>query len=665
MLMAFPAQAEDRELVLSVTPNPVSTNQLVTFTCEGTGEWSKGLRYGKIWLTDSSGNQLINRERMALQSGYKATYTYTIPSDAPPGKWNWKCKLKDKDGHDKSSKQSFHVINDENEHSSSGNPIEEHLAIESYEGPQTCIACHEKEAHDMLSSIHMKWAGPTPNLSNTNGEELGKEKAGINTFCTYAPSSKGACYGCHIRADGNAGHEPELGDVDCLMCHNDTYQRTFVMDTENPVTVENIFGELKSYIFGKQDAETGDYTTVPDYNKMPEGTTMVELAQNVHMPTRKSCLRCHATAGGGDWTKRGDMGLSSISPDIYEDVHMSPFNGGADLSCTNCHKTLEHKIGGRGIDLRADEMVAPRCTNCHEQRPHSNPDLDRHAEGQLACQSCHISEFAKGGATEMSRDWLSPTWNPAFCAGQGGFVGHEIKQSNVKPEYRFFDGTSYVYNLGETITPNSDGSYTMAKANGKIFDGKSKIVPIKNHLSVMPLHNETKQIIAPEIMQMFMTGDFDRAVRKGMQNMGIAGDYSMVNVNAEMLISHGVGPKNTSLACNDCHDSSGKTPDGSRQIPFTELGYHIWPEKVKNCTLCHEQKSMNWQEMHKKHTVAGSEKNLSCQSCHTSEPIGLAGNPGAVCSNCHEYKSPNNFDDEDHKKHIEKGSQCSDCHKFE
>ena len=541
--------------------------------------------------------------------------------------------------------------------------IQEHLSIESYEGPQTCIACHEQEAHDALNSVHMQWYGATPNLSNTDGEPLGKAEAGINTFCTYAMSSKGACFGCHVRADGNSGHAPEIGDVDCLMCHNDTYQRTTVMDKENPITVENILGETRKYIFGRQDPVTGDYTTVPDFDKMPVGTTMVDLAQTVHMQTKKSCLRCHAKAGGGDWTKRGDMGLNSSALSVYEDVHMSAYEGRADMSCTSCHKGDKHKIGGRGIDLRADETTAPSCTDCHEAQPHSDKELNRHANGQVACQTCHISEFAKGGATEMSRNWLEPHWNPAFCAGQGGFVGREIKASNVKPEYRFFDGTSYVYNLGETIVPNADGSYTMAKANGSIFDGVSKIVPIKNHWSNMPLHDETQQIIAPEIMQMFMIGDFDVAVKKGMQNMGLTGDYSMIDVNAEMLITHGVGPKNTALECNDCHDMSGKTPDGSRQLPFTELGYHNWPEQVKNCTLCHEPKeTLSFTEMHKEHT--NGEENISCQSCHSGEPDGLVMAPGALCSDCHEYKSPDDFDDEDHKHHIEKGTQCKDCHIF-
>jgi hypothetical protein len=137
----------------------------------------------------------------------------------------------------------------------------------------------------MLNSLHMQWSGPTPDLTNTNGESLGKAKAGINTFCTYAMSSGGACFSCHVRADGNAPHAPDVNDVDCLMCHSDTYKRKTVEDPNNTETVVNVLGETKTYVFGAQDAQ-GNYTTVPDFDAMPAGTAMVELARNVHLPTR-------------------------------------------------------------------------------------------------------------------------------------------------------------------------------------------------------------------------------------------------------------------------------------------------------------------------------------------------------------------------------------------
>ena len=536
-----------------------------------------------------------------------------------------------------------------------GSAASTHLTITSYNGPQTCIACHKTAGQEMLNSLHMKWAGPTPNVTNGGGAELGKAVKGINTFCTYAMSSAGACFNCHVRSDGNAPHAPSEADVDCMMCHNDTYQRKFVVDPNSGLTVKNVLGQTKTYYFGLQDA-LGSYSIELDYALMPAGTTPVSLARTVHRPTKKSCLRCHAKAGGGDWTKRGDMGVNSAAPTVDQDFHMSA--SGANLSCTSCHKTTAHKIGGRGIDLRQTEAPNPTCTQCHPSSPHANTKLNRHASrGRLTCQVCHIRTFGKGGATEMSRDWRIPVWNAGFCNGQGGFVGEEVKVANVKPDYVWFDGTSYVYNVGETITPNASGVYTMAKANGTPFGLNSKIVPIKRHTSIMPLHTSGK-IVPPMINWMFMTGYFDDAVQKGMAEQGLTGGYSLVPVDAEMLITHGVDPKSKAPACSNCHNLSGTTADGgSYMVPFDKLGYHVWPAKVKACTLCHSAYNLSWEAMHDKHR----DKIRNCTNCHTKEPTGLVKPQSDLCNDCHSLKTWSGAST--HKKHVER-YDCTKCHKF-
>jgi hypothetical protein len=533
--------------------------------------------------------------------------------------------------------------------------ISAHAGITAYNGPATCIACHPVQAQDMLNSLHMQWKGTTPEVTNAPNQILGKGVKGINTFCTYAMSSGGACFNCHVRADGNAPHAPSVNDVDCLMCHNDTYQRKTTPDPSTATTITDYLGQLKTYIFGLRDAQ-GNYFTEPDYALMPAGTTMVGLAKTVHMPTRKSCLRCHAKAGGGDWTKRGDMGLNTAAPTDAQDVHMSPTRG--NLSCADCHAVSGHKISGRGIDLRQTEAPDPKCTDCHGSAPHKSSTsnytkLNRHAAGQVACQTCHIKTYAKGGATEMSRDWLTPVWNPAFCNGQGGYVGHEVKASNVKPEYRWFDGTSYVYNVGEKIAKNADGTYTMAKANGKIFDGKSKIVPIKNHKTNIPLLADGR-IIPPAIMWMFMTGDFNQAVQKGMQDQGMTGSYTMVNANAEMLITHGVEPKSMAPKCAECHGAMNG--HNNLMVPFTQLGYHTMPASVKGCTLCHEKETLSWEGIHDKHR-----SEFACTACHTTPPTGLVKPTSDLCNDCHSMKTASS--QRIHDKHVEKYA-CAKCHKF-
>ncbi len=643
-------QAATRTITTSSTPKEAVLGSSLQLECKAAGPWLLPLTSAKITIKNPQGTTLVSAKPMGI-IGLTTSYNYTIPSTGIIGNWNYSCEIKDRRATVRKS-STFTVAKTQTPGLVIG-PIAAHNTITTYNGASTCISCHTKEATEMVNSLHTKWKAPTPELTNTKGTELGKAQGGINTFCTYAMSSKNACFSCHVRSDGNAPHPAEAKDVDCLMCHSDTYQRKFVTDPASTQTVTNVLGKTQTYVFGKVDTQ-GNYIIEPDYSKMPAGTNMVNVARTVHLPTNKSCLRCHATAGGGDWTKRGDMGLNSANPTVDQDVHLS--QNGAKLTCVDCHSALNHKIGGRGIDLRGTEAAAPTCQACHTAAPHADVTLNRHAAGQVSCQVCHIREFAKGGATEMSRDWRTPVWNATFCSGQGGFVGEEIRASNVKPEYVWFDGTSYVYNIGETIKADAKGIYHMAKANGAPFDGKSSIVPIKRHSSIMALH-ESGKMVPPAIMWMFMTGKFDTAVQKGMQEQGLSGTYTLVKTDAEMLITHGVEPKTKAPTCVTCHDNSGATPDGSGMIPFTALGYHTVPAAVQSCTLCHERKSLGWAELHQKHR-----SEISCSSCHSKEPTGLVKAKNILCSSCHENKS---WESESHKKHIiEEKLKCSACHTF-
>ncbi|MDX9840300.1 MAG: hypothetical protein RBS95_02505 [Desulfobulbus sp.] len=637
--------AAARSMTLAVSPAQVAAGSPVQLACTAAGGWSLPLVSAQVTIKDPGGTTLVSGQAMNL-SGTTAGYDYAVPADGPAGTWNYSCALRDRKT--KLTKSGTFTVT-----AQALSPIAAHNTITRYDGPVTCLSCHATQGTEMVDSLHAKWKAPTPELTNTRGEELGKALGGINTFCTYAMSSKNACFSCHVRADGNAPHPAEAKDIDCLMCHSDTYQRKFVADPNNTETVTNVNGETKTYVFGKVDSQ-GNYMIEPDYNKMPAGTTMVNLARTVHLPTNTSCLRCHATAGGGDWTKRGDLGLNSANPTVDQDVHLA--RDGAALSCVDCHSNLNHKIGGRGIDLRGTEGDPPTCQACHTATPHSNATLNRHAAGQVSCQVCHIRTFAKGGATEMSRDFNVPVWNAAQLSGQGGFIGEEIKEANVKPEYVWFVGTSYVYNTGETIQPDAEGVYHMARANGAPFDGNSSIVPIKRHFTTMPLH-ESGKMVPPAIVWMFMTGKFDVAIQKGMEEQGLTGNYSMVLADAEMLITHGVEPKAQAPSCVECHDNTGRTADGTGMLPLTALGYHTLPKAVVSCTLCHEQKNLGWTATHQQHRGE-----VSCASCHTKEPTGLVKESRVLCSSCHSLKSWNGT--ELHKKHVEKQVSCATCHTF-
>lgn len=672
-VIAFSSTAyANRSIIVKANPDPALIGKKVNLICIATGNWDRDkITTASMSLWNASGvrvysntpMQTLNRPNPPYgDADLAGTYKYQIPATEATGLWRLECTVSD--GQYTATRQDTFRVAIKGDGGGSGgvSPIAAHQTITAYNGTATCVACHTTAGTDMLNTLHMKWSGPTPNVTNGGGAQLGKAVKGTNTFCTYAMSSKNTCFNCHVRSDGNAPTAPTVSDVDCLMCHNDTYVRRPVPDPNNFITVTNVLGITKTYFTGLQKPD-GDYVSEPDFFLMPPDVTMVDIAKNVHRPTRRSCLRCHAKAGGSDWAKRGDMGVNSAAPTVDQDVHMSQAR--MDLTCTACHKAVNHKIGGRGIDLRQTEAPNPTCQNCHSATPHkANSTMDRHAANRVACQVCHIRTFGKGGATEMSRDWLAPEWSPPFCNGQGGFVGHEVKVTNVKPEYVWFDGTSYVYNVGETIKPNAQGIYNMARANGKVFDGKSKIVPIKRHGSNMPLHSSGK-IVPPMIMWMFMTGDFDQAVKKGMEEQKLTGSYTMVNADAEMLIAHGVEPKTSAPTCNVCHDYTGFTPDGTKMLPFDKLGYHVWPAKIKSCTLCHVQRTTNWEGLHSRHAKDGWNTGatlMACTNCHTTEPIGLSKPQSDLCNDCHKIRTWSG--QKTHNSHVRRGYGCATCHRF-
>ncbi len=168
----------------------------------------------------------------------------------------------------------------------------------------------------------------------------GKLNTAVNSYCVNILGNWNVCGNCHA----GLGAKPEatataaqLANIDCLVCHQKDYKRK---------KVNGVF--------------------VPDTANMT--ITMDQAVQTVHKPVRANCLQCHAKAGGGDNNKRGDIALAHANTtDRNFDVHMA--TTGANLTCQSCHTTQNHKIAGRGSDLRETDLdVAVTCTNCHTNK---------------------------------------------------------------------------------------------------------------------------------------------------------------------------------------------------------------------------------------------------------------------------------------------------------
>lgn len=483
------------------------------------------------------------------------------------------------------------------------NPRLSHFGkVSSFEGTSTCLQCHMTEAAEVHSSVHYQWKGDTRDVLNAPEPSMGKI-GGINDFCIYpdinwlgkltnvhGESVDGGCAKCHagLGAKPLAEASPaEFENIDCLICHSSDYKRTV-----------EIFPEGGRF--------------VPDTAKM--NVSILEAAQNITLPSKQTCLNCHAYAGGGDNYKRGDVEAKHANPSFALDVHMASTEvGGAGMTCTDCHITENHRIAGRGSDLRPNESdIRVSCVNCHSPAPHSESNLDRHTK-RVDCSVCHIPAFARSTPTDMDRHWESPG---ELHIERGLYEPARDMRSNVVPEYRFFNGKSRFYNFGEPAVPDPEtGWILMSGPAGDVTDSASKIHAFKLHKATQPMDLTTDRLLPLKIGIFFSTGDVQAAIEAGAESVGWGyNGHRWADTERYMGIFHEVAPKEQALECSDCHENGNR-------MDFAALGYT--PRQYRGgdplCASCHEDESDEWSgteyfyQVHNKHV---KDKKLDCSNCH-------------------------------------------------
>jgi mono/diheme cytochrome c family protein len=462
-------------------------------------------------------------------------------------------------------------------------PLAAHQNL-NWQGPTTCLACHESQARDMFGAVHYQWKGQTPFI--VDGPDIqGKDAGAFNAFCINILGNWKGCGTCHP----GLGARPEttltqsqLANIDCLICHQKDYKRTIIGDTFVP--------------------DTANMTISID-----------QAVRTVHLPERTNCVFCHARSGGGDAFKRGDLTLAHASTtDVNFDIHMS--TTGVDLQCVDCHNWENHHVPGRGADLRpSDLQTVPQCTDCHAGKAtangHSTPEVNRHVS-KLACQTCHIPAYGKDAAdttaneaTETHRTWVQShfdgvRYEPIITLG-----------NNIIPVYRFWDKTSSAYNMNDTAVVSPDtGNYAISRPNGSINDPDSKLYPFKYKTAEQPLTTASQKLIALDTSVFFATGDAQQAISAGLSNMGMspAEPSSWVTTDEFLMLNHEVSPAGSALTCNQCHGTT-------TQINLSALGYVLKGPQSAVCSQCHEQENYaGFTSNHNKHRSEG----VDCSSCH-------------------------------------------------
>jgi len=462
---------------------------------------------------------------------------------------------------------------------------------QTWQGSQNCLLCHEAEANEMHGSSHYQWQGEA--LYTTNGPEIqGKLSTALNSYCISILGNWNACGTCHA----GLGAKPEematpsqLQNIDCLICHQKDYKRK---------KVNGVF--------------------VPDTANMT--ITMDQAIQTVHKPVRANCVQCHAKGGGGDNNKRGDMALAhAMTTDRNFDVHMA--STGANLTCQACHTTQNHRIAGRGSDLRQTDLdVAMNCSTaaCHTNKMtssgHTTSDVNKHVN-RVACQTCHIKTYARNAAdttgtesTEVDRDWTIPVWSAALNRWEPEI----FRGSDLKPAYAFWNGTSWNYSLNELSRYEATtGTYATSRPEGGINESGSKLYPFKYKTALQPLATLPDVLVALDTAVYFSTGVYDTAVKAGLVNMGYPDStaYQTVETDTYQLLTHEVMPKANALTCTQCHTAS------ATQLNLKSTGYAMKGTQNTTCVQCHGNKSIpTYTSLHSKHVAS---KQYDCSWCHS------------------------------------------------
>lgn len=408
-------------------------------------------------------------------------------------------------------------------------------------GPEVtakCLECHEDAATEVMKSSHWTWSAP----QEIDGKKVNRGKTNaINNFCVSVNANWPRCTSCHIGYGWkDASFDfTKAENIDCLVCHDTT-------------------GSYKKTATGAGH---------PD-----EAVDLMHVARNVGAPKRENCGSCHFFGGGGDAVKHGDLDSSMEYPERSVDVHMAA--DGNDFTCQTCHETSGHHITGNAMVVSPANASHIGCEKCHTEAPHKESVLNQHGAA-VACQTCHIPEFAKEEATKTSWDWS--TAGKDFKEekdeyGRSTYTkakGHFTWGKKIVPTYAWYNGSAGAYLLGDKIDPSKETLLSYPK--GEIADTKAKIFPFKVHTGKQPYDKQHNILITPKVYGddgFWKTYDWDQAAKLGMaaSNLPFSGEIGFAETKMYWAINHMVSPKEEALGCLDCHGDQGR-------MDWKTLGY--------------------------------------------------------------------------------------------
>ncbi|MGE5679276.1 MAG: tetrathionate reductase family octaheme c-type cytochrome, partial [Bacillota bacterium] len=400
---------------------------------------------------------------------------------------------------------------------------------------ETCISCHNQRHTEVMHSNHWNW-DRQEYVEGRGIVSIGKKNA-INNFCIGVQGNEQSCAKCHIGfgLSEEKMNFNEARNIDCLICHDNT--------------------------------ET--YAKAPEKGGAPDPSlNLNNIAQHVGRPKRSNCGVCHFYGGGGNNVKHGDLDNAMFDPSREIDIHMAA--DGANLQCVDCHVTEKHNISGKLYSLSSMNHNRVTCEQCHTNSPHESSILNEHTY-KVACQTCHISKYAKVNSTKVSWDWSTAgklnngepyteedsLGNHTYMSIKGSFKWAK----NIEPEYAWFNGNASHYLLGDAVKDTSI-PLILNSLQGNYYDSESKIIPVKIHRAKQPFDPVNKLLIQPKLFaekkgEGALWKDFNwlKASETGMKdiNLPFSGKVSFIKTEMNWPVNHMVSTKENTVKCNECH----------------------------------------------------------------------------------------------------------------
>jgi len=428
---------------------------------------------------------------------------------------------------------------------------------------EACLSCHTEAADQIKKTTHWTWLYD----HEKTGQKLGKSKV-MNSFCGMVVTNEPRCTSCHVGYGWKDISQPPpaaANAVDCLVCHDTT-------------------GGYKKF-----PTLSGFPTEIP--REWPKGSgktvlppDLTEIARQVGASSRATCGSCHFYGGGGDGVKHGDLDSSLHNPPASLDVHMAA--DGLNFSCTECHSTWGHDVAGSRYQINAKdtkglvnpgqgEVKAASCESCHNSDPHAQTRLNQHTT-KLACQSCHIPEYARGGvATKIWWDWstagrLTEQGKPINRKDESGHLVYSSQKGDfaygekVVPTYAWFNGT-VEYTQIEDKFDVSNPPLGVNRIHGSPGDPDSRIWPFKVMRGKQPYDTNNNTLLATHVFGADDTAfwsnfNWGKALQDASDKTGFAfsGEYGFIETTMHWPITHMVAPADQALECTACHAADSR-----------------------------------------------------------------------------------------------------------